>query len=76
VWRALKYFCPERVVDKHATTKAEKENNKAQTHNQFCEVMAIGLIYNPWVLEDAEAEEAAAEDDGRTYMGHPGQEEC
>jgi hypothetical protein len=50
VWRALKYFCPERVVDKYAT-RAEKENNKAQTHMKFCEVMMVmSLIYNPWVL--------------------------
>jgi hypothetical protein len=43
---SLKYFCPDWVVDKH-TSRAEKENNKAQTHNQFCELMAMraSLIY-------------------------------
>jgi hypothetical protein len=51
--------------------RTEKENNKAQTHMQFCEVMGMSLIYNPWVLEDGEAEEAAAENDGRTHIHGP-----
>ena len=57
-------------MDKHAT-RAAKENNKAQTHMQFCEVMAMSLIYNPWVIEDGDAEEAGAENDGRTHIAHP-----
>jgi hypothetical protein len=46
------------------------------TYMQYCEVMAMSLIYNPWVIEDGDAEEAAAENDGRTYMAHPHDKEA
>jgi hypothetical protein len=43
---------------------------------QFCEVMAMSLVYNPWVIEDGDAEEAAAENNGRTHMAHPHDKEA
>ena len=50
VFKALKYFCPERLVDSKSTEQEKLDGKGQQTHHQFCEIMALSLINNQWII--------------------------
>ena len=72
VYKALKHFCPERLVDQKATSD-EVINDKGQmNHHQFCEVMAMSLIQNQWIIQDGQSEpQQGGEEGGREHKAHP-----
>jgi hypothetical protein len=46
VYKALAYFCPERLVDPKATAAKKADGKGKMTHHQFAEIMAMLLIQN------------------------------
>ena len=46
VYKALAYFCPERLVDPKSTSAEKADGKGKMTHHQFAEIMAMLLIQN------------------------------
>ena len=74
VYKALAYFCPERLVDPKSTSAEKADGKGKMTHHQFAEIMAMHLIQNQWIMEEGASEDQLHQQAGqeaRVHQPHP-----
>ena len=74
VYKALAYFCPERLVDPKSTASEKADGKGKMTHHQFAEIMAMHLIQNQWIMEEGASEDQLHQQAGqeaREHQPHP-----